>query len=263
MSEATAAGRRSDLAARVGSGLAMLAIALGAIAAGGFPFWLLVAAASIIMLVEWAALIGIDRWQLVVALVGLALVLLAGFTQMDNRPGTIVMLMIGVVAVIALATRNPKLGGGIAYAGFPALALLAIRAIPDDGFGLTLWTMAIVWATDIGAFFAGRRLGGLKLAPTISPSKTWSGLFGGMVAAGLVGGALGIVFDLAPATRWLGIFLAVVAQMGDLFESALKRRAGVKDSGRLLPGHGGALDRLDGLVPVASLVALLLLVGAL
>jgi phosphatidate cytidylyltransferase len=263
MSEATAATRRSDLTARIGSGVAMLAVALGAIAVGGFAFWLLVAAASIVMLIEWAGLVRADRWHLIFAVAGLVLVLLAGFTQIANRPGMIVLLTIGVVAAVALATRNLRLAGGIAYAGFPALSLLAIRGIPDNGFGLTLWTMVIVWATDIGAYFTGRRLGGLKLAPTISPSKTWSGLLGGMIAAGLLGGALGIVFDLGWATRWLGIPLAVVAQMGDLFESALKRRAGVKDSGRILPGHGGVLDRLDGLVPVATVVALLFLVGAL
>jgi phosphatidate cytidylyltransferase len=121
----------------------------------------------------------------------------------------------------------------------------------------------VVWATDIGAFFAGRRFGGLKLAPTISPSKTWSGLFGGMIAAGLIGAGLGVMLELPLITAWLGVPLAVVAQMGDLFESALKRRAGVKDSGHILPGHGGVLDRLDGLVPVAVLVAVLLVAGAL
>jgi phosphatidate cytidylyltransferase len=267
MTEATATPHRSDLAARIASGAAMLAVALAAIWLGGFSFWLLVSAASIIMLIEWSGLVGVDRWQLIFALVGLALVLLAGLVQIDNQPAMIVMLTIGVIAVTAVATRNPMLAAGVGYAGFPALALLAIRAdhnpFPDTGFCLTLWTMAIVWATDIGAFFAGRRFGGLKLAPTISPSKTWSGLLGGMLAAGLVGAALGVGFDLGSATRWLGIPLAVVAQAGDLFESALKRRAGVKDSGRLLPGHGGVLDRLDGLVPVASLAALLLLVHAL
>ena len=124
-----------------------------------------------------------------------------------------------------------------AYAGLPALALLAIRADSDIGFGLTLWTMAVVWATDIGAYFSGRRFGGLKLAPKISPGKTWVGLFGGMLAAGLVGAALAIF--LVPARNacfWLGIPLAVAAQLGDLFESWLKRRVGVKDSGHWIPG---------------------------
>jgi phosphatidate cytidylyltransferase len=246
-----------DLTARIGSGAAMLAVALIAIVLGGIPFWLLVAAVSTIMLIEWGRLIGAARWQLIFALAGLSFVLFAGLTQIAVRPVTTVLLTFGILAVIALGTRSAKLAAGIGYAGFPALALLAMRALPEIGFGLTLWTMAIVWATDISAFFAGRRFGGLKLAPAISPSKTWSGLLGGVVAAALVGGGLGITLDLPPSTLWLGAVLALVAQSGDLFESWLKRRAGVKDSGHFLPGHGGALDRLDGLVPVAVLVALL------
>jgi phosphatidate cytidylyltransferase len=264
MSEATTAARRSELAARVGSGAAMLAVALLAIWLGGVPFWLLVSAATIIMLIEWFGLVGASRWQLTLALVGLALALLiSGWNTLDSRSGTVLLATLGIVAAVGAATRNVKLAAGVAYAGLPALALLAIRAVPDNGFGLTLWTMAVVWATDIGAFFAGRRFGGLRLAPTISPSKTWSGLFGGMIAAGLIGGGLSVLLDLPLITSWLGVLLAVVAQIGDLFESTLKRRAGVKDSGHILPGHGGVLDRLDGLVPVAVLVALLLAVGAL
>jgi phosphatidate cytidylyltransferase len=264
MSEATTAQRRSELTARVGSGVAMAAVALLAIWAGSVPFWLLVAAASAVMVVEWFALFHADRWQLTLALVGLVLALLImGWNAMDSRSGTILLATLGIVAAVAAATRNMKLAGGLAYAALPALALLWIRARPDTGAELTLWTMAVVWATDIGAFFAGRRFGGLKLAPTISPGKTWAGLFGGMIAAGLIGAGSGILLYLQPITLWLGIPLAVLAQAGDLFESALKRRAGVKDSGQILPGHGGVLDRLDGLVPVAVLVALLVLTGVL
>jgi phosphatidate cytidylyltransferase len=264
MSDATTAAHRSELAARVGSGAAMLTVALLAIWLGGLPFWLLVSAASIVMLIEWFGLVGASRWQLTLALVGLTLALLiSGWNALDSRSGTVLLATLGIIAAVAAATRNVRLAGGVAYAGLPGLALLAIRAVPDLGFGLTLWTMAVVWATDIGAFFAGRRFGGLKLAPTISPSKTWSGLFGGMIAAGLIGAGLGVVLELPLITAWLGVLLAVVAQIGDLFESSLKRRAGVKDSGHILPGHGGVLDRLDGLVPVAVLVALLLVAGAL
>src|SRR4051812_39724920 len=179
MSEATTAARRSELAARVGSGAAMLAVALLAIWLGGVPFWLLVSAASIVMLIEWFGLVGASRWQLTLAMVGLALALLIfGWNALDSRSGTVLLVTLGIVAAVAAATRNLKLAAGIAYASLPGLSLLAIRALPDaplaqpgvaTGFGLTLWTMAIVWATDIGAYFAGRRFGGLKLAPTISP----------------------------------------------------------------------------------------------
>jgi phosphatidate cytidylyltransferase len=149
-------------------------------------------------------------------------------------------------------------GAGILYAGLPGLALIFLRHQPA-GAVLVIWTLAIVWATDIAAYFAGRTFGGPKIAPAISPSKTWAGLLGGMTAAAAAGGLLAAEFDLGFAP-WLGAGLgaglAVAAQAGDFFESSLKRRAGVKDSGTLLPGHGGVMDRLDGLVPVSVLVAL-------
>jgi phosphatidate cytidylyltransferase len=137
-----------------------------------------------------------------------------------------------------------------------------LRGLPS-GLALTLWTLAIVWATDIGAYFAGRAIGGPKLAPRISPAKTWAGLGGGVVAAGIVGLLIAVCAGLPSALHWLAAPLAVAAQAGDLFESWLKRRAGVKDSGRLLPGHGGALDRLDGVVPVATLIGALFAGGLL
>ncbi len=149
---------------------------------------------------------------------------------------------------------------GLPYVAFPIAALIVLRAAPN-GFALTLWTLAIVWATDIGAYFAGRTFGGPKLARAISPSKTWSGLAGGMLAAWAAGFTLAGWADLPSLCLWLGAPLAVLAQGGDLFESWLKRKAGVKDSGSILPGHGGALDRLDGLVPVAIVVGLLHLGG--
>ena len=145
--------------------------------------------------------------------------------------------------------------GGFIYALLPALALLWIRERDDQGLALLLWTFIVTWATDIGAYFAGRSFGKRKLAPLISPNKTVEGLFGGIVAASLFGGAWALITDLGTALLALAPIFAVAAQAGDLFESGMKRRAGVKDSGAWLPGHGGALDRLDGLVPVAVLTA--------
>jgi len=135
----------------------------------------------------------------------------------------------------------------------PALSLLWIRE--RAGIDLLLWTFIITWSTDIGAYFVGRRFGHRKLAPAISPGKTFEGLYGGIAAATLFGGAWVIATGLGIALLALAPFLAIAAQAGDLFESSMKRRAGVKDSGTWLPGHGGALDRLDGLVPVAVLTA--------
>jgi phosphatidate cytidylyltransferase len=145
------------------------------------------------------------------------------------------------------------------YCGLPVLSLLLIRR-QEEGLVYAFWTMALVWVTDIGAYFAGRAIGGAKLAPAISPNKTWAGLFGGIVLAALFGILMHYAYGLALRLTLASPALAVIAQAGDLYESWLKRRAGVKDSGNILPGHGGVLDRLDGLVPVAPVAAALVVV---
>ena len=150
---------------------------------------------------------------------------------------------------------------GFVYALLPALALLWVRERDAHGLDLLIWMFIVTWSTDIGAYFAGRRFGQRKLAPTISPNKTVEGLIGGIVAATLLGGAWAVAVGLGAALLALAPILAIAAQAGDLFESGMKRRAGVKDSGHWLPGHGGVLDRLDGLVPVAVLTAAAQLIG--
>jgi len=153
------------------------------------------------------------------------------------------------------------------YVGLSALTLIWLRAVEDGGFWIALIVVGLVIATDIGAYFAGRLIGGPKLMPGISPSKTWAGLAGGMVLAALFTGAV-VHFglgDMPPVQDlwWkivaLGAGLAVVAQIGDLFESRLKRKAGVKDSSKLIPGHGGLFDRVDGLLAVLFVLGLSLL----
>ena len=150
---------------------------------------------------------------------------------------------------------------GFLYALVPALALLWIRERSPVGVELLLWVFITTWSVDIGAYFAGRTIGGPKLAPAISPNKTWAGLIGGMIAAALFGGLWAWLLQLPAILLLLAAPFAVAAQIGDLFESWLKRRAGVKDSGTWLPGHGGALDRLDGLVVVATLTAAAMIAG--
>jgi phosphatidate cytidylyltransferase len=160
---------------------------------------------------------------------------------------------------LALTRRGPLLLRvlGIPYVLLPVLGLLALRG-QENGFALVLWVMLVTWSTDIFAYFAGRSIGGAKLAPRISPGKTWSGLAGGVAAAGIIGWLAAMQLNLASPFPYVGAVMAIAAQCGDLFESWLKRRAGVKDSGYLIPGHGGILDRLDGLVPVSVLTALIL-----
>ena len=150
---------------------------------------------------------------------------------------------------------------GFVYALLPAISLLWIRERDTHGLELLLWTFLVTWSTDIGAYFAGRRFGRRKLAPSISPGKTVEGLYGGIAAATLIGGAWVLGTGLGLPLLALAPFFAAAAQAGDLFESSLKRRAGVKDSGNWLPGHGDVLDRLDGLPPVAVLTAAAQLMG--
>ena len=150
---------------------------------------------------------------------------------------------------------------GFIYCLMPAVALLWVRGWDDSRLNLLLWVFIVTWATDIGAYFVGRALGKKKLAPAISPNKTVAGLYGGVAVATLLGTAWVLYRDLNHALIILAPIFAAAAQGGDLFESWMKRKAGVKDSGTWLPGHGGVLDRLDGLVPVAVLTALAQLLG--
>lgn len=145
---------------------------------------------------------------------------------------------------------------GFAYALAAALALLWIRDRAANGLALVIWVFVLVWMVDIGGYFAGRSIGGPKLAPAISPNKTWAGFYGGVAGATVVAGGWAIFTGLPGLLLLLAPLLAVAAQGGDLFESWMKRRAGIKNSGNWLPGHGGVFDRLDGLLPVTLLTAL-------
>lgn len=190
--------------------------------------------------------------------------------------GTIFAVLVALIATIMYVEWSRMVGKwgldwkiyGFFYCLLPAISLLWIRERAEyegigTGFDLLIWVFLVVWSTDIGAFFAGRAIGGPKLAPSISPNKTVAGLVGGVISALLLAGAWASFVELPSLLLWLSVPFAVAAQLGDLFESGLKRRAGVKDSGNWLPGHGGLLDRLDGLVPVAVLTAALMVIDAL
>jgi phosphatidate cytidylyltransferase len=237
----------------------MIAVAVACLWSGGIAFWALTCIAAMLMLWEWAGLMRVGRAFLALAVFVVPLVY--AFPLLGGVGRTAVALLASGAMLVALSGSG-RMGFGLLYAGLPALALLFLRDQPL-GIGLTLWTLAVVWATDIGAYFAGRAIGGPKLAPAISPNKTWAGLVGGIVAAAIIGALLAIAFELPANLAYLGGLMAILAQMGDLYESWLKRRAGLKDSGSLLPGHGGVLDRLDGLVPVAAVVAILVASGSL
>lgn len=235
----------------------MVALAVAALVAGGMVLWLLCAVAGLFMMAEWSDLHGIDGRQKRLAQYSLFVPLALMASPLAAGPGFLTLgLLAGAAFFIVIVTGRKDLAIGTVYVGLPILALLLIRR-QHEGVVWTLWALSLVWATDIGAYFAGRAIGGLKLAPRLSPSKTWAGLIGGVFLASIVGAAFHGFYGLPLRMTLATPALAVLAQCGDLYESSLKRRAGVKDSGTLIPGHGGVLDRLDGVVPVAPVAALL------
>jgi phosphatidate cytidylyltransferase len=251
--------KNSDLGTRLIVAFALIGLAFVALWAGGLGFWVILSFAGILMMGEWATLAGGNAQQRRLAQYAMAVPLAIMAPGLASGPGFLALgLVIGAAFFIGTVTRSARIAGGALYVGLPILALLVLREHPQ-GLLFTFWAMALVWAADSGAYFAGRAIGGPKLAPTISPNKTWAGFLGGLVSAAVFGFALVALFDLPLLLAFATPGLAILAQIGDLYESNLKRRAGVKDSGNLLPGHGGLMDRLDGLVMVAPVAALLVL----
>lgn len=243
-----------ELRLRIVSGIILAVIVLAATWYGGSSFRLLAAAIGLLVYYEWSTIADLHgRDPQGNALGWLGLVLIAGATLMSESVYSIeVLTAFVVVTAIMVAVRQKTwwLPGGIFYSGLTAIALAEIRDDDLRGFVLMLFIFATVWATDIFAYFVGRAIGGPKLAPRISPGKTWSGAIGGAVAAVIAGTAVVWSFFSADDLRIpvLALVLSVCSQIGDLFESFVKRRFGVKDSSHLIPGHGGVMDRVDGLI---------------
>ncbi len=204
---------------------------------------------------EWARLCGrgtLDLPGMIVVGAVVAVVVAAILREYSVAGWLVAVGAMGATVAVSRDRRAVALwyGLGVAYLAAACLAFLWLLAIPDVGRAMILWLVAVVWATDTGAYLAGRTLGGPKLAPSISPGKTWAGLLGGVGAAALVGLVVAVLRGQGSVAALVGssMALALVAQVGDLFESSLKRRFGAKDSSNLIPGHGGVLDRIDGLL---------------
>lgn len=255
-------------AQRLASALVLIPLVLAGVWLGSPYLDVLVAAFGAAMAWEWTGLCARGRAG-VVAAIGILTVLGAVAASVAASFGlAFALVAVGAaamaVAAVLTGAGSPILQGlGAVYIGVPCLALLWIRADPEAGLATLLWALVLVWAVDTGAYLAGRAIGGPKLAPAISPAKTWAGLGGGVLAAAAVGLIAGLWSKSASAWVLVAISagLALVEQAGDLAESALKRHFGVKDSGRIIPGHGGVLDRVDGLMTVAVAVAGLTLIG--
>ena len=260
----------SELLLRVISGIALAALALVTAWEGGWSFGLLWTLAAVLGLREWLTLVGLSggRRTLAWAVGGLAIAFAGVVAETWPLPSPQAWLAPAVAGLIAMAvapTNRVWAGVGVLYAAVLAIVPIDLRGDPAFGLVAILWVFAVVWVTDVAAFFVGRTLGGPKLWPRVSPKKTWSGFIGGVTGGTLAG--LAVVHFAR--TRWglgwefgglalvaLTLFAAVLSQGGDLLESSMKRRFGAKDSSHLIPGHGGVLDRLDSFWAVNVLLAI-------
>lgn len=240
--------------------LGLAALLLTWLGDGYFRFLIALGGAAVFY--EWSMIVR-DRQPRAFLFLSTALMAIVLLLLLAGAPAATLWLGLGAgVAVAAVAALVLGHGGwsaaGIAYAGIPAISLVLLRDVGAAGLIAILYLFAVVWATDIAAYFAGRRFGGPRLAPAISPGKTWSGAVGGTVGGVLAGLAvlLWSGVERVALMTVLSILLSITSQIGDLFESFLKRRFGVKDSGRLVPGHGGFMDRVDGLVAAAFVLYL-------
>jgi len=246
-----------NLVMRIAVAAVLIPFAVATAWAGGWLWSTLVTLAAIGLFVEWLAIVGLASVKRV-TVPGVAALAVAGICLAVNRLDVaLVVLGVGLAAVAAIAPeRRNWTAAGFLYAAAAQIASVLLRLDPVKGFAALMFVLLIVWVTDSGGYFAGRGIGGPKLWPRVSPKKTWAGAIGGL-AASLAVAAGFVMLDLGrmgPLLLLSGA-LSAVSQLGDLFESAVKRRFGVKDSSHIIPGHGGLMDRLDGFVAVVVVAA--------
>jgi len=249
----------SNLYMRVVAALVLAPLTIAIAWLGGWIWACVVIAAAALLYFEWLMIVGVSNNRLAVA-AGLAALALSGICLMVRRTD-LAFAVVGVGVVLAVAIAQGKRGwaaSGLVYAAAALIATILVRRDADFGFIGLMFVLLVVWVTDIGGYFAGRGIGGPKLWPRVSPKKTWAGAIGGLVLglAIAVGFAL-LGFGKMGPLLMLGAVLSIVSQLGDLFESAVKRRFDVKDSSHIIPGHGGLLDRLDGFVAAIVVAALI------
>ena len=250
---------KRNLIMRVAVAGVLIPLAVAIAYAGGWLWTALVTLAAIGLFAEWLAIVGLSG-AMRVTVPGVAALAVAGLCFALHRlDAALVVLAAGLIAVAAMAPeRRNWAAAGFLYAAAAEIASVLVRLDPVKGFAALMFVLLVVWVTDSGGYFAGRGIGGPKLWPRVSPKKTWAGAIGGFAASLAVAGGFAAV-DLGRAGPLLLVsaVLSVVSQLGDLFESGVKRRFGVKDSGHIIPGHGGLMDRLDGFVAAVVVAAFL------
>ena len=262
MAQQPAPSNPSPLTLRLVSAAVMLPVALGSIWLGGWVFAILLAIASGVMYWEWQAMCGEKGVPAIVYALLCGTGPIALLAQGSTEALICWVFIILAVFIFGKGGLRAFLTAGVAYIFIACVSIVWLRGLDPAGMETAVWLGVVVVMTDTCAYFTGRTLGGPKLAPKISPKKTWSGLVGGIAGAAVAGGILASFIDANIATVALvsGV-LAVVAQIGDLAVSKAKRAFGVKDSGNIIPGHGGALDRFDGVLSASIAIALLSLAG--
>ncbi|WP_375412773.1 phosphatidate cytidylyltransferase [uncultured Bradyrhizobium sp.] len=248
-----------NLLVRVAAALVLAPTAIAIAWAGGW-FWSgLATLGAIGLYVEWLMVVGAVQTRRAVA-AGIVALMVGGLgLALQRLDVCLAALALGLAGVLLLsAERRGWAAAGFCYAAAAEIASVLVRLDAVAGFVALIMVLLIVWVTDIGGYFAGRGLGGPKLWPRVSPKKTWAGAIGGFIASLVIAAAFAAFgFGKMGPLLLLGAALSIASQLGDLFESAVKRRFGVKDSSQIIPGHGGLLDRLDGFVAAIALAALL------
>jgi phosphatidate cytidylyltransferase len=260
LSETTSTPSSRNLWLRILSAGILAPLAIGAAWFGDWPFTIFWGIAAIAVWWEWIGLVEPSGRNVLLATGVCALILQGVLLETGHVSIALMIVVLGVLAGIVTAGRQaPLVAGGVIYASALLMATVILRADAKYGFAAVVVLFAVVWGTDIGGFFAGRAVGGPKLAPAISPKKTWSGAIGGTVAGIAAAIAIAELFSIRNPVMigLVALVLSVVSQAGDLFESWLKRRFDVKDASGLIPGHGGVMDRLDGFI-FASVAAALI-----
>ncbi len=256
--------RKSELAIRIASAVVLAALAIGATIYQPWTFLILVVVGSLLVAWEWGHLTRSNGFDGTALISGVSVAIVAVLVFL-GRPDLALFVLVAAAAAIALTPVSTERSiwplAGLAYAALPASAFMFLRGDAAWGAAAVLYLFAVAWTTDTASYAAGRLIGGPKLAPRISPKKTWSGFIAGALTPALIGYAFGEALKETSAVKLslVSIVLALACQMGDLLESAVKRRFGAKDASQLIPGHGGLLDRIDGLLLAAIVAALIAL----